>query len=281
MKVDNPYQTPIKGMTIFKAFLLVFLCVSLIHVIGFLFQVGFVYGFIESYIHNTAKISMRPNAYGQLISYSVFILIGWKINNYEKPLFSKSGFSDYLKIVILGILWIVFCIFLNDLVKTKNIGTVAVNQDFKEYFDFTGSLRNVNSILYGLFYIGVLGHGLLKNYNFKKIIIVLAFFSLPVLHPTVVLQFLFLNLILIFIYYHTRAFQLILAFLVVAAILDHVFVLVYSPHELRYENIIKEQIIGNANVYYLFMAFVIVLFLYILLSFRSSKKQYLWLKKPL
>jgi hypothetical protein len=272
MKVDNPYLTPTKGMTIFKAFLLVFLCVSLIHIIGWFSETGFLYGLIQASVNNTAKIIFKPNSYGQLISYVVFIFIGWKINKYEIPLFSKSKFSDYLKVLILGVLWIVFCIFLNDMVTTKNIGTVAVNQDFKEYFNFTGSLRNVNSILYALFYLGVLGHGLLKNYKFKEIIVILAFFSLPVLHPTVVLQYLFLNLILIYIYYHTLAFQLILFFLVIAAIIDHVFVLLYSPHELRYENIIKDQIIGNEIAYYLFMSIVIVSFLYILFSFKNPEK---------
>jgi hypothetical protein len=276
--LDSP---KLSGMTIFKAFMLVFFCVSLIHCIGLFFQAGFLFGFLDSSVHSTAKINLKPNTYGYFIAYTMFILIGLRVNNFDLPIFEKSNLTGYFKILVLSILWIVFCIFLNDLVTTKNIGTVVVNQDFKGYFDFKESLRNINSLLYIVFYIGILGHGLLKNYNFNRVVIVLAFCSLPFLHPTIVLQYLFLNLILIFIYYHTRAFQLTLFFMVIALIFDHVFALLYSPQELRYGNIIKDHIIGNEIAYYLFMALVLVLFLYILFSFKSPEKRKLWLNKSL
>jgi hypothetical protein len=107
----------------------------------------------------------------------------------------------------------------------------------------------------------------------------MAFFSLPMLHPTVVLIYLFLNLILIFIYYHTQAFQLTLFFMVIVLKFDHFFALLYRHLELRYGNIIKDHIIGNEFACYLFMVLVLALFMYILFSFKCPEKRKLWLNE--
>ena len=97
--LDSP---KLSGMTIFKAFMLVFFCVSLIHCIGLFFKAGFLYSLFESYFQNIPVVKNQLNTYSYLISYFVFTIIGLRINNFEKPFFSKLTFLPYFSVLILG-----------------------------------------------------------------------------------------------------------------------------------------------------------------------------------
>ncbi|MBP6620019.1 MAG: hypothetical protein KA188_07175, partial [Leadbetterella sp.] len=278
MKVDNPYRTPIKGMTIFKAFLLVFLCVIFIHVIGFFFKVGFLYSLFESYFHNSVVVKNQLNTYSYIISYFVFTLIGFRINNYEIPFFSKLSFFSYFIVIILGALWFIIDLFLIDLFLMKYLGKVTFKMVERNYFDLKGIMRYLASFLSVAFTIGAIGHGLLRNYTFRSVTLVLVSFSLFFLNPILVFELLLQNLILIYIYYQFQAFQLCLLFVFTRLVMEVLIVLRYSYHSMLYGNVIKNEIIGNGTIYYLLIAIVFCLFLYILYSFRNLKRTHTWLR---
>ena len=278
MEIDNLYHTPIKGMTIFKAFLLVFLCVVFIHVIGFFYEVGFLYSLFESFLQNTPIVKNQLNTYSYLISYFVFAIIGFRINNYEIPFFRKLTFWPYLSVIIIGILWFIIDLFLIDLLLMKYLGKVTFKMVDRNYFDLKGFMRFLASFLSVAFTIGAIGHGLLRNYTFRSVALVLVTFSLFFLNPILVFELLLQNLILIYIYYQFQAFQLCLLFVLTRLVMEVLIVLRYSYHSMLYENIIKNEIIGNQTLYYLFITIVFFLFLYILFSFRNLKKTYIWLR---
>ncbi len=281
MKVDNPYQTPITGMTIFKAFLLVFLCVIFIHFIGFFFKVGFLYSLFKTFVDDTSFVEIKLNTYSYLISYSVFILIGLRLNNNEIPYFRSAKRSDYLKVIVLGMLWNVVGIFLIQIVGDNSIGYVEVNQDFTEIFDWKGLLRPLAFIMSLVFLIGIVGHGLLRNYKFMTTVVIITFFALPYLNPIIVVAYMLMNLLLIYIYYYSQAFQLLIIFTVVSSLVEYALAYFYSPGELRYGNIIKNHLIGDSGFYYLFMLVVISIFIGIIFSFRNSKSKQFWNRKTL
>ena len=151
----------------------------------------------------------------------------------------------------------------------------------RNLFDLKGILRYLASFLSVVFTIGVLGHGLLRNYTFKSVALLLVSFSLFYLNPILVFELLLQNLILIYIYYQFQAFQLCLLFVLIRLAMEVAMVLRYSYHSLLYENIIKNEIIGNQTLYYLFIGIIFFLFLYILFSFKSHEKRKLWLNKSL
>lgn len=279
METDNLYHTPKKGMTIFKAFLQMFLCVIFIHIIGFFYEAGFLYSLFESYFHNSPVVKNQLNTYSYLISYFVFTLIGFRINNYEIPIFSKLSFLPYFIVIILGAFWFIIDLFLIDLFLMKYLGKVPFKMVDRNYFDLRGIMRYLASFLSVAFTIGAIGHGLLRNYTFRSVALVLVSFSLFFLNPILVFELLLQNLILIYIYYQFQAFQLCLLFVFTRLVMEVLIVLRYSYHSMLYENVIKNEIIGNQTLYYLFIVIVFFLFLYILYSFRNLKKTHTWLRK--
>ena len=268
-------------MTIFKAFLLVFLCVIVIHCIGFFYKAGFIYSIFKTLVNDNSDVQIRLNTYSYIISYSIFIFIGLRVNNNEMPYFKSSKLSDYLKVFALGALWNVVSIFLIQLVGDNSVGNVKVNQDFTEFFGLKGLLRPLAFIMSIVFLIGIIGHGLLRNYNLMTTMFVVSFFALPYLNPILVVNYMIMNMLLVYIYYYSKAFQLLLIFAVVASLAEYAFAFFYSPDELRYGNIVKDHLTGDSVFYYLFVAFVIIVFLWILFSFKNSKKTNSWLKNPL
>ncbi len=281
METDNPYQTSLKGMTIFKAFLLVFLCVIFIHVIGFFFKVGFLYSLFSTFVNDTSYVEIKLNTYSYIISYAVFILIGLRINNNEFPYFRSAKGIDYLKVIVLGVFWNVIGIFLIQIVGDNNIGYVNVKQDFTEMFELKGLLRPMSFLLSVVFLIGTVGHGLLRNYNFMTVMIVIPFFALPYLNPIIVIAHMLMCLLFIYIYYISGAFQLLIIFAVVSSTVEFTLAYLYGPGELRYGNIIKDNLTGDSGFYYLFMFLVISIYIWVLYSFKNSKNPHSWERKLL
>lgn len=281
MKTDNQYHTPVKGMTIFAAFLLVFLCVILIHVIGFFFKVGFLYSLFKTFVYDTSYVEIKLNTYSYLLSYSVFILIGLRVNNNEVPYFKSAKRLDYLKVIVLGILWNVICIFLIQLLGDNSIGYVKVNQDFSEFFKIKGLFRPLAFIMSIVFLIGTVGHGLLRNYKLMTTMVVVTFFALPYLNPISVVHYMIMNSFLIYIYYYSQSFHLLVIFAVVGSLAEYALAYFYSPSELRYGNIIKNHLTEDSGFYYLFMFVVTSIFAWIIFSFKNSKSKQFWDKTTL
>lgn len=228
------------GMTIGKAWMLMVSCV-----IVFLLGSALIGGIV----------GYRNGDSNELVEKGIFIVLllilfiaslwGFFINKKQIPFFKPSTFFVTLICTIIALAWsyispIIVDFFPFNETEAENIERMGV-----EFF-----LGILLSIFFTFLQIGVIGHGLLKNYLFKEVLFTVAAVSIVMVVPQAVIGLIFQTLILFYIYYRTASFQLPLLMTVIFIVVEDSFKWIWGQ-DIPTKNYIKIHLIQNDNLYYL------------------------------
>lgn len=256
------------GMTIAKAWMLMVTAVVL------LFLCTFTLGAVA------ALKNVNPNG---LLETAIFVLLtiiifsctvwGYFINKRQQPFFQKQPLSIIFACIIIALAWsyispiIVQFLPFNE-TDSHNLESIGIQ----------GFLGLILSLLFTTLQIGVIGHGLLKNYLFKQVIFTVAAVSIVMLIPQAVIGLIFQTLIMFYIYYKTASFQLPLLMTAILSLADGVFKYSFGDKIIT-KNYIRIYLMPNDLTYYIGI-FVLIAIIIGGLYFIKSQAQSIEWQRP-
>lgn len=190
----------------------------------------------------------------------IFILMisslwGFFINKKQLPFFNKQPLSITLSCLAIALAWS----FISPLI----VDFLPFDETAADSFERIGMdflLGIAITMLFTFLQIGVVGHGLLKNYLFKQVILTVAAVSIVMVVPQAVIGLLFQTLIMFYIYYRTASFQLPLIMTATYSIVEDSFKWRLGGNIVS-KNYIRLHLTPNDNIYYvgLLIAFCVIL----------------------
>lgn len=228
------------GMTIAKAWMVMVTCV-IVFMIGAII-IGGVLGYRKAdpqeFMENGIFILM------------VLILIlsslwGFYINKKQLPFFNKPSVSITLICIIISVAW--------SYISPIIVEFLPFNEKESDNIERVGIhflLGVLSSTLFTFLQIGVIGHGLLKNYLFKQVIFTVAAVSIVMVIPQAVIGMFFQTAIMFYIYYRTASFLLPIIMSIAFSVVEYIF-RIYLGNNIVTKNYIKFDFIQNDTVYYL------------------------------
>ena len=229
------------GMTIAKAWILMVSAVLL-----FIVSV-FVVALISKI--NKRDISDFVHTHLSWIMISVFSvcsLWGFNINKRELPFFQKPSFAIIITCMMIAIAWSYVSPIVGDLLpfserESKNVEISAKIEIF---------LGLLITLIFTVLQIGIIGHGLLKNYFFKQVLFTVAAVSMVLVVPQAVIGLLFQTVIIFYVYYRTASFQLPLLMASVLTISEETFKFLYGD-SITSKNYIRINFMPNETSYHM------------------------------
>jgi hypothetical protein len=229
------------GMTIAKAFTLVF---SLVLIFG---VVSITFGILSN--TNRGKIISRD-----IIENEVFIILlivfflgniwAYFINKKELPFFRKTSFTIIILSIIIAFAW---CYIIPIITEFHFFGEKQSKS--REHIATNSILTLAISLFFTFLQIGFIGHGLLKNYLFKQAIFTVAAVSIMFFVPEAVIGLAFQSLIMFYVYYRTASFLLPILMTVIFSLVEDCFKLIYGS-EIGTVNYVRTHIIQNDTLYF-------------------------------
>jgi hypothetical protein len=229
------------GMTIAKAFMLVFSLVLIFGVVSITFGI----------LSNTNKGNTKTF---DMVENEVFIILiivfllgniwAYFINKKELPFFRKTSFAIIISSIIIAFAWCYIIPIITEFrffeakqsKKLDNIGPNSI-------------LTLVISVFFTFLQIGFIGHGLLKNYLFKQAIFTVAAVSIMFFVPEAVIGLALQSLIMFYVYYRTASFLLPILMTVLFSVVEDCFKLIYGPN-IGSVNYVRTHIIQNDTLYF-------------------------------
>ncbi len=256
-------------MTTANAWMLLFACISFLIVI----MVAFVF-YNKRIGLRKAEFEVQNIFYAFILNFTLVSLLGiYKINK-ELPFFKSIKSKDFLTVILVSIIWIVFSSIFDEFAN-------LFQSDSKDKDDAFSHSRWILDILVSVsfttFQIGVISHGLFKNYSFKKAIITIFFSSLVFILPHVALPMAFQGLMFAIIYYALGSFQTVLVSAILVSIPEYFFWYFYG---IKNNNPIKNNWIVNEYIYYLVIALSFVVWLYFLFRLYKNRAKIHWEEVP-
>lgn len=253
------------GMTIGTAWVLMFSSMAL------MFLLSFAYG-IASFINKTPITtgnSMDVVMLVMVMSFLVFALVGFYINKKELPYNNNVSKRTMCILFIIAMLWsVISSIFLDYFISNEAMDQV---QGISKTWWFAIILNTALMI----FQIGVLGHGLLRNYNLKKSMIAISFICIVFYMPAAASSMVIQSMILLYIYYRTASFLMVLLTSTVMYMPQYIFRGIYNISKLNY-NFYKNEIFHSDSVYYIVWVLAIFALIVALWFFKQNTKTIKW-----
>jgi hypothetical protein len=194
------------GMTIAKAWMLMIITVIIFFCLRFIFQ------FLNNQSISPVSFSSNQSRYIAMgLAMSIGCTIGYFINKKERLSFKKVSIFSILCCLLISWAWCYTSPIIYDIMPLNIPKPPKIQGLEPRFFITTFAL-----VLMVLLQIGIIGHGLLKNYPFKDVIFTVAAVSVIMITPQVVMSLVFEILFLFPIYYRTAS--LILPLFVVATV---------------------------------------------------------------
>lgn len=235
------------GMTIGTAWVLMFSSVAL------LFLSGFIYGIMLSQSKKTISMTESTDMIMifMVLSFLVFATIGFYVNKKELPYFSNVSSKVMMILFVVAICWsVISSIFLDYFMMSEEMNKMT---GFSKSWWFA-TILNASMII---FQIGVLGHGLIRNYTLKKSMIAISFICIVFYMPAAVSSMVIQSMILLYIYYRTASFWVVLLTSTLMYVPEYIFREIYAMPKLNY-NYYKNVIMPSTSVYYTVWAFAVL-----------------------
>lgn len=253
------------GMTIAKAWMVMVTCV-IVFMLGTII-IGGVLGYRKAdpqeFMENGIFILM------------VLILIlsslwGFYINKKQLPFFNKPSVSITLVCIIISLAW--------SYISPIIVEFLPFNEKESDNIERVGIhflLGVLSSVLFTFLQIGVIGHGLLKNYLFKQVIFTVAAVSIVMVIPQAVIGMFFQTTIMFYIYYRTASFLLPIIMSISFSVVEYIF-RIYLGNHIVTKNYIKFDFVQNNTVYYLGLLASIAIIIVGLLYIKKQTKTIAW-----
>jgi hypothetical protein len=248
------------GMTIGTALMLMFGAMFSIFIIAGLY--GIIKGFKGQKPGSGDAIDLTLTA--MVISFAIFSVIGFYVNKKEKFCTNRVGVFTILMGSLVGLLWFVVSSVFYDFYNLNN----SINTDgISNTWWFSMAINTV----FVLLQIGIIGHGLLRNYDFKKALLVSSIMCVSMFMPAAVISLVFQTGILLFLYYRTASFYLVLAISVVIYTPEYILRNLYNFKGVG-RNLLKLDIIKNDTIYFsVWFGCLIALSFCIYILFKNTK----------
>lgn len=227
------------GMTIGKAFTVVFTLVFITFAISVFF--GILFGENKS---EAVKL-VEDNVFILLL---IIFLLGniWAyfINKKELPFFRKTPISIILISIVVALAYAYISPAIIDIYPFSN-----KEKETLENISVTNILTLLISIFFTSLQIGFIGHGLLKNYQFKQAIFTVAAVSIMFFVPQAVIGLMFQSMIMFYIYYRTASFQLPIIITIIFSLVEDFLKFIYG-YDISKENYIRTYLVQDNTLYF-------------------------------
>ncbi len=256
-----------RGMTVGKAWML-FLLLMIMY-----FVVGAIQGY-QQLQKNSSNYNVDGNTLLILSIGGVFIIsiIGYFINQKELPYF--SGLS--VKALLLALLVSFLVRFISSIFEELPLSFVE-QENMKFMLESNYFLFVLPSALLIFLQIGVIGHGLLRNYDLTPAVATACLISLINFEPKAVLSTAFLVGVFMFFYYKIKSFEFVILGTFFYFYIDYFFLL-FTDFEIVAENNYRYKIINNDAVYFTLLGIAILLLAFLIRS-NAQLKSPAWRRK--
>ncbi len=253
------------GMTIGTAWILMFSSMALMFLLGISYGVAAGMGKINARSENAFDFVMLF----MVVSFLIFAGIGFIINKKELPYFSKVSSKIWFLVFVLSLLW--------NFVASIFSDYYLLNAEMNQSVGFSKSwwFAIILNAALVIFQHGVIGHGLLRNYNLKKSIIAISFICIVFYIPAAVFVLIIQSAMLLFIYYRTASFWLVLVNSTVMYLPDYIYRGIYKLEKMNY-NYYKNLILPSDFTYYCVWVSVVFATCGVLWYFKNSTRPIKW-----
>ncbi len=224
------------GMTIAKAWMLMATTIVIL-----VLSIGIFNYFIS--VNKTLTPTLEDSIF-YLTSY-IFVfflgsLSGFFVNKKQLPFFRKTTFLIYIWGFMIAIVWCYINPIILDLLPLNPVS-------FKDNKIFL-LLNMIVILFYIVLQIGIIGHGLLKNYTFRNALFTVIAVSITLIDPQSVLILIFYSSILYYIYYRTASFQLVIFIVTISATVETLLPVYFDANFTG--NYVRNYFIQNNTLYY-------------------------------
>ncbi|WP_255037235.1 hypothetical protein [Lacihabitans soyangensis] len=254
-----------KGMTIGIAWLLMFFSMLSVVLVGYLMGLYI----MSNSINVRSSDLLDYSSVALVISFFIYSIVGFFLNQKEFPKNNKITLKVLIITIIIGLLWS----FLSSLLTEHYV----INVDMFKQRKITGTwwFGLILSSAMAIFQIGILGHGLLRNYPFNKALVAVSFVCIAYYIPVAVVSMVIQTSLLFLIYYRTGSFFLVLSTSWIIQTIDYFLRELLNIQEPNF-NYYKQTIFQSASTYYIFciLAFLLLLGSMLVLKRISPKIQW-------
>ncbi len=251
------------GMTIAKAWMLM---VSV--VVIFALSNGIFNMFFNANRGSFTMTSKEFIVYFTAFNLSIFLgcLCGIFINKKQLPSFRNTTPSNYIWGFVIAMAWcyinpVILDFFPSNPISLKDNKLLLL-------------LGGVGMLLTITLQIGIIGHGLLRNYSFKNALFTVIAVSIIMLEPQSVIILVFYTLFLYYIYYRTASFQLIV-FITTISVTTESFLPLYFDADYSI-NYVRTYFLQNETLYYIGFVFCVGLIITGLYYIKTHTKFIEW-----
>lgn len=253
------------GMTIAKAWMVMVTCV-----IVFILGAGIIGG-VLGYRKADPQEFMEEGIFILMVLILILSsLWGFYINKKQLPFFNKPSVLITLVCIIISLAW--------SYISPIIVEFLPFNENESDNIERVGIhflLGIISSVLFTVLQIGIIGHGLLKNYLFKQVIFTVAAVSIVMVIPQAVIGMFFQTAIMFYIYYRTASFLLPLIMSISFIIVEDIFK-VYLGNNIVTRNYIKFDFIQNDTLYFTGLAACIAIIIGGLYFIKTQTKVIAW-----
>jgi hypothetical protein len=201
---------------------------------------------------------------------SLSSLWGFYINKEQLPFFNIPSILVVLVCIMISLAWsyispIIVEFFPFNEKESDNIERVGIHF----------LLGVLSSTLFTFLQIGIIGHGLLKNYLFKQVIFTVAAVSIVMVIPQAVIGLFFQTAIMFYIYYRSASFLLPLMMTVIFNIVEDIFKFNLGNNIVT-RNYIKFDFVQNDTLYFTGLAACIAIIIGGLYFIKTQTKVIAW-----
>lgn len=248
MKDDLIFQKKV-GMTVSKAWIF-FLSMFIVQIVA-----GAIVGF--EIARGKAENNPAENPYSLTILYTLgayllLCLIAYFINKKEFPRF----FSPSFKNVGVALLLAVFIRIVTSILEDVPFSLITQEQ-IEQMGEVNYGIIAIQSLVVIFFQIGFIGHGLLRNYDFSTAVVTTTLVSIIHFEPKAIVAMIILVGVLLYMYYKTASFWLVLITGMGYMYID-VLMKLFFDFNIFDSNNWRTVIIGNDNIYYALWALSIL-----------------------
>ncbi len=160
------------------------------------------------------------------------------------PFFRKTPISTTFIAIIIALAYAYVSPAIVDIYPFDNKEKEAL-----ENISATNILTLIISIFFTSLQIGFIGHGLLKNYQFKQAIFTVAAVSIMFFVPQAVIGLMFQSMIMFYVYYRTASFQLPIIMTILFSLVEDFLKSIYG-YDIGKENYIRTLLVQNNTLYF-------------------------------
>lgn len=258
-----------KGMTISRAWMLmigVFVLFFLLSVVA-----GIIQGVAQAQSGEKANMYILVNGIflGLTLCFSIGSWVGYRINKKDVAKLQKMTAKELFLSVVLVICLSYILAFLTDALRLDMKNGEMIG-GFMKWF---GPLM---SVVMTYFQVGVIGHGLLRNYSFRESILTVLFLCMILTVPAAVISWAFVSVIFFYVYYRTQNITIPLVLTLLVYYLDLIMKEILSIDYVSFENYYRRVIPIKDTLFYVSLVVVLVAIMFLVYKIVEGKNVKQW-----